>query len=139
MSLIEKKTIVLDIDETLVYATQSLSEQPENTCDTTIKIKVNKYGGCQKAYLSFRPYLFEMLEELSRDFELILYTCGTKSYAEAFAESLSRLYLQRLKITLQDGEAEELSQSEQGRVGLIRTRKSNTNLEFSFFDHILSL
>ncbi len=61
---LEKKTIVLDIDETLVYASHNFSEIPSGSLDTTIRIKINKYGGAQKAYLSFRPYLFEMLGEL---------------------------------------------------------------------------
>lgn len=54
---------------------------PLNSCDTTIRIKVNRFGGSQKAYLSFRPHILDMLEELENDFELILYTCGTQSYA----------------------------------------------------------
>jgi hypothetical protein len=42
---------------------------------------MTRFGGQAKAFLSFRPYLYEMLDELSKDFELILYTCGTASYA----------------------------------------------------------
>ena len=77
--IIEKKTIVFDIDETLVYATTDRSEV--KTVDETIFVKVTRFGGSAKAYLSFRPFLYEMLDELSKDFELILYTCGTASYA----------------------------------------------------------
>ena len=77
--IIEKKTIVFDIDETLVYATTDRSEV--KTVDETIFVKVTRFGGSAKAFLSFRPYLYEMLDELSKDFELILYTCGTASYA----------------------------------------------------------
>jgi len=29
-----------------------------------------------------------MLEELQKDFEIVLYTCGTANYAEAFAEAV---------------------------------------------------
>jgi hypothetical protein len=61
---IERKTIVFDIDETLVYASYSQAEYPPGSIDTSIRIKVNRFGGSQKAYLSFRPYLFEMLREL---------------------------------------------------------------------------
>lgn len=32
-----------------------------------------------------------MLDELCEDFELILYTCGTASYAAAFAEAVEKL------------------------------------------------
>lgn len=79
---IEKKTIVFDIDETLVYATTNRNEV--KVVDETIFIKVTRFGGSAKAFLSFRPYLYEMLDELSKDFELILYTCGTSSYAQCF-------------------------------------------------------
>lgn len=43
-----------------------------------------------KAYLSYRPYLFDMLNKLKDNYEIILYTCGTASYAAAFAESVER-------------------------------------------------
>ena len=49
---------------------------------------MTRFGGQAKAFLSFRPYLHEMLDELSKDFELILYTCGTASYAACFAEAV---------------------------------------------------
>jgi TFIIF-interacting CTD phosphatase-like protein len=51
---------------------------------------MTKFGGMGKAFLSFRPYLFEMLDKLKEHFELILYTCGTASYASAFAESVEK-------------------------------------------------
>ena len=44
-----------------------------------------------KAFLSFRPYLVNMLDILRDHFELILYTCGTASYAAAFAEAVERI------------------------------------------------
>jgi len=53
-------------------------------------MKVTKFGAQAKAYLSFRPYLHEMLETLSKDFELILYTCGTASYAACFTQAVEK-------------------------------------------------
>lgn len=41
----KKKTIIFDIDETLVFAAHSATEMPTEAVDTTIRIKVNKYGG----------------------------------------------------------------------------------------------
>ena len=49
--------------------------------DCTIFIKTTRFGGMAKAFLSFRPFLFQMLDKLYEHFELILYTCGTASYA----------------------------------------------------------
>ncbi len=85
---IEKKTIIFDIDETLVYASTNSKEL--KTYDETIFIKMTHFGGSAKALLSFRPYMHEMLDELSKDFELILYTCGTASYAACFAEAVQK-------------------------------------------------
>lgn len=89
---LEKKTIVFDIDETLVFASETRLDIPQDSIDTAIYIKVNRYGKYQKAYLSFRPNLFEMLNVLHEEFELILYTCGTKQYASAFNEAVHKAY-----------------------------------------------
>jgi Dullard-like phosphatase family protein len=85
---LEKKTLVLDIDETLVYATTNRTELRH--VDETIQIKMTKFGAGVKAYLSYRPYLFEFLDALRNHFELILYTCGTAAYAAAFSESVEK-------------------------------------------------
>ena len=53
---IEKKTLVLDIDETLVYATTNRNDL--RIIDETIYIKMSKFGASVKAYLSYRPFLF---------------------------------------------------------------------------------
>lgn len=79
---------MLDIDETLVYATTNRSEL--RIIDETINIKMTKFGASVKAYLSYRPYIFEMLDILRDHFELILYTCGTANYAAAFVESVEK-------------------------------------------------
>ncbi len=79
---------MFDIDETLVYATMKHSQQ--TSIDETIYMKVTRFGGQAKAFLSFRPYLHEMLDILCEDFELILYTCGTASYAACFAKAVQK-------------------------------------------------
>ena len=86
---LENKTIVFDIDETLVYATTNRNEV--KTIDDTIFIKMTRFGGMVKAFLSFRPYLIRMLDTQHEHFELVLYTCGTASYAAAFAEAVEKL------------------------------------------------
>ena len=91
--------MVLDIDETLVYATTNRNELP--SIDETIFIKMTstnrpymqkltKLGASVKAFLSYRPHVFKFLDSLRDHFELILYTCGTASYAAAFSESVEK-------------------------------------------------
>lgn len=41
-------------------------------------------------YISYRPYLFSTLRTLSRYFELILFTAGTKTYAKAVASKIQQ-------------------------------------------------
>jgi TFIIF-interacting CTD phosphatase-like protein len=72
----------------LVYAATNRAEN--KVVDEVIFIKLTRFGGLVKAFLSYRPYLFEMLDELSSDFEIILYTCGTASYASSFAEAVEK-------------------------------------------------
>ena len=87
---------MFDIDETLVFASHNKKEIPNaKALDKTIRIKINKYGGSMKAYLSFRPYLIEMLIELYDDFELILYTCGTSEYAKEFSKAVHELFFEK--------------------------------------------
>jgi TFIIF-interacting CTD phosphatase-like protein len=71
-----------------VYATTNRTELRH--VDETIQIKMTKFGAGVKAYLSYRPYLFEFLDALRNHFELILYTCGTAAYAAAFSESVEK-------------------------------------------------
>lgn len=47
-----------------------------------MKVKNICYINLQ-AYVKFRPYLFEMLDQLNPHFELILYTSGERFYANA--------------------------------------------------------
>lgn len=98
---------------------------PTEAVDTTIRIKVNKYGGAQKAYLSFRPFLFEMLNELYDDFELILYTIGTQSYAKAFSEAVHKFYMDKYP--------------KGHHIYHFPCQENNFAKEFSLFDHVLSL
>ena len=114
------KTIVFDIDETLVFATQNKREMPLDAWDTTVKIKkINKYGPKTKAYLSFRPYLIEMLMDLEPDFELILYTCGTQEYARAFSKAVHKFFATKYSKKYYSS--------------------PSPPHDFRFFDHILSL
>ena len=79
---------MLDIDETLVFATTNRGEL--KMVDETIFIRMSKFGASVKAYLSYRPFLFQFLNSMKNHFELILYTCGTASYASAFSESVDK-------------------------------------------------
>jgi TFIIF-interacting CTD phosphatase-like protein len=57
------KTIVFDIDETLLHAKNKPSDLPGGLYDDITKVIINE--GEVNLYISYRPYLKEMLRSLS--------------------------------------------------------------------------
>jgi Dullard-like phosphatase family protein len=77
---IKKKTLVLDIDGTLVCT--STREHPTNH----IKGEGQKFK--QIKSISVRPYAIELIRTLSVFFEIVIFTFGTSSYANIIANYL---------------------------------------------------
>ena len=80
---INKKTLVLDIDETLVHS--SMSPFP-NGSDLTIEMKVS--GRKYIAYVLKRPYLEYFLQQMSSLYEIIVFTASIAEYAEPLLQEL---------------------------------------------------
>jgi len=72
----EKKTLVLDLDETLVHSSFKPPEKPEIVLPVEIEGKV-----CY-VYVLIRPGAMAFLEELSEYYELVIYTASLSKYAE---------------------------------------------------------
>ena len=60
--------MVLDMDETLIHYTEA-----------------NKNGS-----LLIRPYCHEFLEEMSKYFELVIFTAAVKEYADSILDSIDK-------------------------------------------------
>jgi TFIIF-interacting CTD phosphatase-like protein len=73
--IFERKLLILDIDETLLYAT-------EEPLDIQEDFKVGEY------YVYLRPYLKRFLDYCARNFEIAVWTSSTESYAEAICRQL---------------------------------------------------
>lgn len=88
---LEMKTIVFDMDETLIHCKDNLQEMKEKNFihDKELKFKVTDNVEIT-AYMKFRPYLHRMLKKLSQHFELILYSSGEQPYAEAALEHIEQ-------------------------------------------------
>lgn len=69
MQNLERKLLILDLDETLIYATE---EKLEREAD----FSVGQYCVCK------RPFLNEFLEFCFENFDVAVWTTATKSYAE---------------------------------------------------------
>lgn len=79
-----KKTIIFDLDETLVHCSRDLyGSKP----DVFIPI-VFTNGDFVNAGIHIRPYLKECLEECSKIMEVIVFTASNKSYADAVLDYL---------------------------------------------------
>ncbi|EAS02959.2 NLI interacting factor-like phosphatase (macronuclear) [Tetrahymena thermophila SB210] len=81
--LVGKKTLVLDLDETLI--TSSVLEFKS----ADLKIKVNLPNGRGKnVWVKFRPGVQNFLNEMNELYELIIFTSSIKEYANAVIDFL---------------------------------------------------
>jgi RNA polymerase II subunit A small phosphatase-like protein len=88
---IGRKTIVLDLDETLVHS----SFKPTPNCDLIVPVHLD--GVTYNAYVNVRPYANTVLSELIKFYEVIIFTASIRQYAEAVINTLDPLHLtQRL-------------------------------------------
>lgn len=78
----QKKTIVLDLDETLVHS----SEKPPRFYDFAIEVTME--GETTTYYVLKRPGVDELLTELANKYELVLFTASMKEYADAVLDRI---------------------------------------------------
>lgn len=73
-----KITVVLDLDETLVHCFEELDEKHD------IEIPITFPGGhSMVAPVNIRPHAKEILQDLAKDFELMVFTASHEAYANA--------------------------------------------------------
>lgn len=97
----ERKLLILDLDETLIYATE---EKLERECDFTV--------GQYSVYK--RPYLKEFIEFCFENFDVAVWTSSTQNYAVEIVEELFpsldllKFFYTRLRCTIRyDEELQE--------------------------------
>lgn len=86
------KTIVLDLDDTLVYVITDEKLQ-EAQINSKVNIERTRYiasktGKATEINVVIRPYALEMLKQLSAYYEIIVFTAGVKSYGDAIIKVL---------------------------------------------------
>lgn len=72
----DKKTLIFDLDETLIHC----NDNPETPCDIKVPIKFTG-GDIVEAGLVIRPYAVECLKELSKYYEIVIFTASHSCYA----------------------------------------------------------
>ncbi|XP_034035966.1 CTD small phosphatase-like protein 3 [Thalassophryne amazonica] len=86
-------TLVVDLEETLMFSSLNVIERADYTFHTTFQD--HKY----KVYLILRPRVKEFLQSVAKIYELFVYTCAKKDYAEKILDILDpqrKLFRHRL-------------------------------------------
>ncbi|KAJ0065640.1 hypothetical protein NL108_014757, partial [Boleophthalmus pectinirostris] len=86
-------TLVLDLEETLMYSSLTPIEDAEYSFTTVFQD--HQY----KVYMVLRPFVKEFLQEVSKNYELFIYTCAKREYAENILDVLDphrKLFRHRL-------------------------------------------
>jgi len=79
-----KKTLVFDLDETLVHCVEDL-----NLCNPTVVLPiVFPSGEIVQAGINVRPYALECLREANKDFEVFVFTASHPCYANVVLDYL---------------------------------------------------
>lgn len=77
-----KKTLVLDLDETLVHCTVQV------VTDADFVFPVQFHGEVYQVYVKCRPYLQDFLAAVAPYFEIVVFTASQKVYADALLNIL---------------------------------------------------
>ena len=79
------KTLVLDLDETLIHCPTNQSDPGRG--DFCLEISVQKQ--LCRLPISFRPYLIQFLQEVSEWYRVVVFTASAQPYAEGLVSALN--------------------------------------------------
>ena len=90
---IKKKTLILDLDETLVHS----SMRPFQRC-ADITLPINYNGKNIFIYVLRRPFLDKFLEEMSLLYEIIIFTASLADYSEPLLDIIDKKKVIKLRL-----------------------------------------
>jgi len=82
----DKKTLVLDLDETLVHS----GFIPFN-CPSDLVIKIEQDNDYHDIHVLVRPHVEEFLERMSKKFELVIFTASISNYANPLLNLIDKM------------------------------------------------
>mmetsp|Transcript_35978 Transcript_35978/g.41541 ORF Transcript_35978/g.41541 Transcript_35978/m.41541 type:complete len:173 (+) Transcript_35978:545-1063(+) len=78
----QKKTLIFDLDETLIHSYNYVDENDMSKHTTSYAEKKCMYG----LTFSLRPYALECLRAANENFQVIIFTASVKCYADAILD-----------------------------------------------------
>ncbi|CAL1539652.1 unnamed protein product [Lymnaea stagnalis] len=87
-----KKCIVIDLDETLVHS----SFKPINNADFIVPVEID--GTVHQVYVLKRPHVDEFLQRMGELFECVLFTASLAKYADPVADLLDKWNVFRCRL-----------------------------------------
>ena len=79
-----KKTVVFDLDETLIHCVDDLQKE---TPDIVLEVRFPN-GEVADAGINIRPYAIDCLREVSKCFQVVVFTASHQSYADVVLDYL---------------------------------------------------
>lgn len=78
-----KKTVIFDLDETLIHCNDTLTPPYD------VKLPIHfPTGEVIEAGINIRPYAIDILKNLARDFEIVVFTASHSCYANVVLDYL---------------------------------------------------
>ena len=81
-----KKTLVLDLDETLVHSGFIPFNSPSD-----LVIKIEQENDVHDIHVLVRPHVEEFLEKMSKRFELVIFTASISNYANPLLNAIDKM------------------------------------------------
>lgn len=85
-----KKTLVLDLDETLVHSTFVFPKRNEVPPNLAVNVQWDD-GIVDKTFVRVRPYVNQFLMEMTKLYEVVIFTASIQNYAYPLVYRLDRI------------------------------------------------
>ena len=86
-----KKTLVLDLDETLVHSVGGIVPIPGTIPQSDFTIKVPQINSFHDVHVMVRPHVEEFLERMSKRYELVIFTASISKYANPLLNIVDKM------------------------------------------------
>ena len=86
-----KKTLVLDLDETLVHSIGSVQSNTEDIPQSDFTIQVPQINSSHDVHVMVRPHVEEFLERMSKRYELVIFTASISKYANPLLNIVDKM------------------------------------------------